>query len=1075
MRILEGCILGARALYWHIAEKPNFGQIQGTSGQFRAMATGEKRGAEESRESKAIAGSQQHNAVTTSKPSAYSHLAVGPEGCEANAKEPAMPAPNAMARRFEFELDGFQACCIGCIERGDSVLVAAHTSAGKTAIAQYAIAVSSRSRSKVLYTAPLKALSNQKYRQMKDELGDQDVGLMTGDVTIQPDSHVVVMTTEVLRSMLYNNSTTVSEAQWIVFDEIHYLRDPERGVVWEECVSLLPSSCGMVFLSATVPNASEFAQWVAVLHSKCIHVVHTDARPVPLQHYVFPAGGDSLHLAVSEDGSFQDANFQRAVSSVSATSETDAGTTSGIGGAKKKRKKADGSDKSNGGAHESESDISRLAKLIAERNADPAIFFSFSKKEVECNARKLASIQLTDSDEVKLIDAIVSSALETLSEHDKKLAQVANVYPLLANGIGVHHGGMLPVLKELVEVLFQENLVKLLCATETFSTGLNMPCRTAVFTSCRKFDGAAFRWVTGGEYTQMSGRAGRRGLDERGIVIMMLDARMDSNVARDVLLGQPDPITSSFSLTYPMLLNLMRLETVRPESLVQRSFKQFKSQRKVPYLREQAEELEHQRDSIEIDGESSVTEYCDLLSHAAEARNKLRSLVNAPANTLPFLQPGRLVRVLASVQNTDGSSSVAGESTVWGVIVNFERRAASSAEMSEQSRGDYTVDVLVRCTTSMKDAEEGKNQTKQSKNSAKVDAFNDEIVEGLVPLMNSKRGELVRLVQDNESTSKARVVGLSLEYSDRLSSVRIYLPQDLRQDDSCEKAMRMVSETRKRFKDNVPLLDPIEDMKVDSGAYKQCEEQREACEERLANHSINYDEERHAKLQLLRRKKELHSQAKATRQEIEIANGMVMQQELQNRKALLRRLQHVDDDGVVQRKGRAACELASADALVATELLMDGTFSSLEAPSICALVSCLVWGERRFDKSEQEKKLQEESKELHFNLHEVAKRVGNCAASCGLQIEPEEYASSFRPELMDCLRSWANGESFANCMQTTGVFEGSLVRAIRRVEEIIRQLELAAKALGDLQLAETLERTSSSLRREVPFAPSLFL
>lgn len=530
---------------------------------------------------------------------------------------PEAPKPREEpAKRFEFDLDEFQEAAIKALEKKESILVAAHTSAGKTVVAEYAVAMSIRDGQRVVYTSPLKALSNQKYRELSE--GFKDVGLMTGDVTINPHATCLVMTTEVLRSMLYNRSQVLRESHWVVFDEIHYIRDPERGVVWEEAISLLPDEMRMVFLSATVPNAREFAEWVAKTHRQLVHVVHTDLRPVPLRHYVFPKGGEGLYLAVNEHGDFQESNFQRAVTSVQEENE------------------------GSGQAGERESDVYSLAKTVTERNYDPLILFSFSKKEVETNARRVSKLELTGDEEKKLIDAIFSSAMDTLSEQDRKLPQVSAIYPLLANGIGIHHGGMLPILKEIVEILFSENLIKLLCATETFSTGLNMPCRTAVFTSCRKFDGSAFRYVTGGEYTQMSGRAGRRGLDDMGIVILMLDARMEPRIARDVLLGQPDPIQSSFHVSYSMLLNLLRTEAVDPEELAQSSFKQFQSERAVPQLEERASALEEERDSLSIPDEAKVAEYHRTAHQLQRLRSEQRGILNAPHYVLPFLQPGAL-------------------------------------------------------------------------------------------------------------------------------------------------------------------------------------------------------------------------------------------------------------------------------------------------------------------------------------------------------------------------------------------------------------------------------------------------
>lgn len=214
-----------------------------------------------------------------------------------------------MAKEYKFTLDPFQQVSVACLERNESVLVSAHTSAGKTAVAEYAIAMAFKERQRVIYTSPLKALSNQKYRELSEEF--KDVGLMTGDVTLSPNATCLVMTTEILRGMLYRGSEVLKEVAWVIFDEIHYMKDRERGVVWEESIIFLPPAIKMVFLSATMSNATEFAEWICNLHKQPCHVVYTDFRPTPLQHYVFPMGGSGLYLVVDENEQFREDNFAR--------------------------------------------------------------------------------------------------------------------------------------------------------------------------------------------------------------------------------------------------------------------------------------------------------------------------------------------------------------------------------------------------------------------------------------------------------------------------------------------------------------------------------------------------------------------------------------------------------------------------------------------------------------------------------------------------------------------------------------------------------------------------------------------
>ena len=444
-----------------------------------------------------------------------------------------LPISSEPAKTYPFPLDPFQQTAIEYISKNQSVLVAAHTSAGKTVTAEYAIAQSLKNGQRVVYTSPIKALSNQKYRDLTEEF--TDVGLMTGDITINPSATCLVMTTEILRSMLYRGSEVMREVAWVIYDEVHYMRDKERGVVWEESIILLPHKVRFVFLSATIPNAKQFVEWIAKIHHQPCHVVYTNYRPVPLQHYIFPKGGEGLHLVVDEKGKFRENNFQKAMSTLQGGSGVEGAIMEGMensgasGGRGQKRKRG------GGGGKGQNNDLHRIVKLVMMRNLNPVIVFSFSKKDCETFALELKKEDYTDEVEKDLISQVYANAIESLSEDDRTLPQVEALLPLLKRGIGIHHGGLLPILKEIVEILFSEGLIKCLFATETFAIGINMPAKTVVFTNTQKFDGKEMRYVSSGEYIQMSGRAGRRGKDDRGIVIQMMDEKMEPSVCKGIL------------------------------------------------------------------------------------------------------------------------------------------------------------------------------------------------------------------------------------------------------------------------------------------------------------------------------------------------------------------------------------------------------------------------------------------------------------------------------------------------------------------------------------------------------------
>ena len=358
------------------------------------------------------------------------------------------------------------------------------------------------------------------------------------------------------------------ESKWFDHAGLIFLA---RGVVWEETIILLPDKVRYVFLSATIPNAMQFAEWITKTHGQPCHVVYTDFRPTPLQHYFFPAGADGIHLVVDEKGVFREENFNKAMTSIADRQGDDPADAMA-------KRKGKGKDKRlNKGGTKGPSDIYKIVKMIMVKNYNPVIVFSFSKNMCESYALQMSNLSFNEESEKAMVDKVFSSALDVLSADDKQLPQIQNILPLLKRGIGIHHSGLLPLLKETIEILFQEGLIKVLFATETFSIGLNMPARTVVFTSVRKFDGRKLRWVTPSEFVQMSGRAGRRGLDDRGLVIMMIDEKMEPAIAKEIVRGEQDKLNSAFYLGYNMILNLMRVEGISPEFMLERCFYQFQN------------------------------------------------------------------------------------------------------------------------------------------------------------------------------------------------------------------------------------------------------------------------------------------------------------------------------------------------------------------------------------------------------------------------------------------------------------------------------------------------------------------
>ncbi|KDE07762.1 hypothetical protein MVLG_02032 [Microbotryum lychnidis-dioicae p1A1 Lamole] len=935
--------------------------------------------------------------------------------------------PAEPARTYPFELDPFQKVSIASIQRNESVLVSAHTSAGKTVVAEYAIAQCLKAGQRVVYTSPIKALSNQKYREMLAEFGD--VGLMTGDVTINPTASCLVMTTEILRSMLYRGSEIMREVAWVIFDEIHYMRDKERGVVWEETIILLPHKVHYVFLSATIPNAMEFAEWICATHQQPCHVVYTDFRPTPLQHYLFPAGGDGIHLVVDEKGAFREDNFQKAMGALAEKAGEDPASSTGGKGRKGQTKK---------GGPKGPTDIFKIVKMIMVKNYNPVIVFAFSKRECEALALQMTKLEFNTEDERGMVTSVFQNAIANLSDDDRQLPQIEHILPLLKRGIGIHHGGLLPILKEVIEILFQEGLIKVLFATETFSIGLNMPAKTVVFTSVRKYDGRDFRNLSGGEYIQMSGRAGRRGLDDRGIVIMMTDEKLEPAAAKSMVKGSADRLDSAFHLGYNMILNLMRVEGLTPEYMLERCFFQFQNAANVPHLEDELRVLDERKAAIVIPDEDNIADYYDLRQQLDLLNKDLRDVLNHPTYALPFLQPGRLVRV----KHDDLDFG-------WGCVVNYQKRLGPSGKplpADEPAQNQYIVDVLLNCAIGSTPGPTKKGQAAST--------------------------SLIRPCPPKEQGEFA-VVPVLLSTLDGISHIRIFLAKDLKPIEARQQAWKSVQEVKRRFPDGVALLDPVQNMGITDEPFKKLLRKIEILEARLVSNALHSDPNLSTLYDQYASKQSVQTQIRSIKKRIQAAHSVMHLDELKNRKRALRRLGFASNEDVVEHKGRVACEISSGDELLLTEMVFNGVFNELTPQQTAALLSCFVFDE----KSEQTSKLKEELSGPLRVMQEAARRIAKIAIESKLPLVEDEYVASFKPELMDAVFSWCNGARFSEICKMTDVFEGSLIRVFRRLQELIRQMSMAAKAIGSEELEKKFLDALACLERSnsVAFAASLYL
>ena len=470
---------------------------------------------------------------------------------------------------FGFELDSFQKHAIMAIKRGENVLVTAHTGSGKTVPAIYGIADSLQKNRKIIYTSPIKSLSNQKLFELKKQF--PDVGILTGDIKYNPDAQCVIMTTEILRNILYQcdggtQHVDINEVDKVIFDEVHYINDPDRGRVWEECMILMPKDITLIMLSATIDKADEFASWIGNIKQTTTNWIPTTKRVVPLEHYYFlpnlneysePKG--PLIKIASSDGTFQNYN--------SLAQNYEVVRMSVI--------------------------LNKLVDYLQLRVMTPALFFIFSRKECERLAKGVHKTMIS-SEEAGEIDKIFNYEIRHYKHTYEKSEQYQELHRLMLKGIAYHHSGLIPILKEVIEILFEKGLIKLLFVTETFSVGVNAPTKTVIFPRLTKYANNGFRYLRTDEYLQMAGRAGRRGLDKFGTVIVLpLDDLMEYVTLKKMITGKSPSINSKFRLNYQFLLKIISTTDHNLDSFLRNSLFSKDNSHEISYRKSELAGVQH--------------------------------------------------------------------------------------------------------------------------------------------------------------------------------------------------------------------------------------------------------------------------------------------------------------------------------------------------------------------------------------------------------------------------------------------------------------------------------------------------
>ena len=564
---------------------------------------------------------------------------------------------------YDFTFDDFQVVACRQLADGKGVLVAAPTGSGKTVVGEFACWLALASGTKCFYTTPIKALSNQKYHDLVARHGADRVGLLTGDTSVNPEAHLVVMTTEVLRNMIYAGSDMLAGLSYVVMDEVHYLADRFRGAVWEEVILGLAESVQLVCLSATVSNAEEFGEWLDEVRGN-VEVVVSERRPVPLYQHVLV--GRRLHDLFA-DGMGVNPDLLRLAKEDSRTVRDDSRRMRG----RALRSRIEAGDRARGkqspsGARPPRRDAA--VEVLAQRGLLPAIFFVFSRQGCDQAVRQLlgSDLRLTTSVERQRLLEIAERHAGRLDRADRQALEWETFVEALGRGIAAHHAGLLPSFKAIVEEGFVNGLIKVVFATETLALGINMPAKTVVIEKLVKYNGETHAEITPGEFTQLTGRAGRRGIDVEGHAIVFWRPGLDPRALAGLASRRTYPLRSSFAPTYNMAVNLVgTVGRVRARALLEQSFAQFQTDRRVVVMARKATRDDEQAARLWAQAQCDRGDFRQY----AELRDQIRDLESELSRLRKRDHRAEVVDSLVALESGDVVWVPQGKHQGWAAVI----------------------------------------------------------------------------------------------------------------------------------------------------------------------------------------------------------------------------------------------------------------------------------------------------------------------------------------------------------------------------------------------------------------------
>ena len=978
-----------------------------------------------------------------------------------------------LALKFPFELDDFQKRGIIRVQNHENVLVCAHTSSGKTVVAEYGIALTRLNKKRIIYTSPIKALSNQKYRDFKEKF--DDVGIITGDVSINPDAQCIIMTTEILQNWLYKQSEKLRQVDYVIFDEVHYINDTERGHVWEEILILLPQNIGLIMLSATIPNYLEFAKWIGSIKKATVYIEITLKRVVPLEHNLYINTKNVYKfLNTEEKGGKPDKNVidkafkyakdeynkiftkQRAPKSKQQKQQRQQRIIEQIKSFQKflvKREQDEFNEKysrvDNNTITQKHFRIEEISNYLQKENLFPAVMFTFSIKKIDEYARMISKTQFNSPIESTKIISFFDKCIRKLNEYDRNIGQIQALRQLLPTGVGVHHSGLLPILKEIVEILYSKGLIKILFATTSFSIGLNMPTRTVVFTELLKFNNNGKRGLlSSSEYLQMCGRAGRRGKDDKGNIFIILDDKLsqaDPDQLYNMFSNQGTSVESQFRLSYKVIINFFYKNIKNIVQFFKESYIENSTFLSMPKVRKNVEELSKVvNDMKKIECEKNDIETISDYYLSNINLIKIRKQLYSSDYIKPlFKNTGRIVlyndeRKMKNIYLLVVNHYTDFNGEIWCLSVSDDSKEIAKFKNSKDfnnkiNKGPY--------------AQEGiKNEKYFSYFSINYEDVVD-ICDFTLKCLSKKKSELNEVIQDDEGWEFYPQKNLNIILDELLS-----INKSLENNKSEIKPINYSKASRNDFD-----LNKIIKLKEEY-SNKQYSNPCHNCLLR-EKHFDEYQTNKQILDELELNKKKLRE------------DNLKYFKEFQVRIQILKDMGYIDEENNLTLKGKAAREITCCDCLIVTELLFSNIMNKLTISEITAFLSCFILNSNEInfedpEISEEFTNAIEELKKINKNINEKENKEN---------FQESNFNRKIDFGIASTIKSWMEGKHFAEILEECDLEEGKVYSIINRLSGFFDSIVEFYNVLGNKTEGEKYINAKAVLLRDVLVCKSLYL